>query len=82
MVSRTQEIKKLDSLYSKSKNQVVLVYGARGCLKEELIRDFIKGKKAFYYKGRKYSYIPYNTAVKTITKNKQNISLSYLKQQK
>ena len=55
MVSRTQEIKKLDSLYSKSKNQVVLIYGARGCLKEELIRDFIKGKKAFYYKGRNVS---------------------------
>ena len=55
MVSRASEVKRLDNLYSNNKSQVVLIYGERGCLKEELIRDFIKGKKAFYYRGRNIS---------------------------
>ena len=55
MVSRTTEIKRLDSLYSDNKHQAVLVYGARGCMKEDLLMAFAKGKKSFYYRSRNIS---------------------------
>lgn len=55
MVTRTSEIKNLEKLYANNSNQVVLVYGARGCLKEELIKNFCNDKKAFYYRGRNVS---------------------------
>ena len=55
MVTRTTEIKQLEKLYASNKEQVVLVYGARGCLKEDLIKAFCKTKRAFYYRGRNVS---------------------------
>ncbi|MCR4610495.1 MAG: ATP-binding protein [Lachnospiraceae bacterium] len=55
MVSRTTEIKKLENLYSNNNKQVVLVYGGRGCLKEELLSSFCNNKNAFYYRSRNVS---------------------------
>ena len=55
MVTRTTEIKQLEKLYASNRGQVVLVYGARGCLKEDLIKAFCKTKRAFYYRGRNVS---------------------------
>lgn len=55
MVTRLNEQKKLEKIYSENNSQVVLVYGARGCLKEDFIKSFCKDKKAFYYKCRNVS---------------------------
>ncbi len=55
MVTRTTEIKQLERLHASNRGQVVLVYGARGCLKEDLIKAFCKTKRAFYYRGRNVS---------------------------
>ena len=55
MVTRAAEIKKLEDLYSDNKNQVVLVYGERGCLKEQVFSGFCKNKMSFYYRARNIS---------------------------
>ena len=55
MVNRSAEIKHLESLYKENNKQVVLIYGERGCLKEELLGDFCKNKSAFYYRSRNIS---------------------------
>ena len=55
MVTRSNEQKKLEKIYSENSNQLVLVYGARGCLKEDFISTFCKGKNAFFYKCRNVS---------------------------
>ncbi len=55
MVSRTNELKQLESLYNTNKNQLVLLYGAKGCLKEELLYKFCQDKESFYYRGRNAS---------------------------
>lgn len=55
MVTRSNEQKKLEKIYSENSNQLVLVYGARGCLKEDFIDNFCKGKNAFFYKCRNVS---------------------------
>ena len=55
MVIRHTEIKKMEQLYEKNGNQLVLLYGREGCDKEALIRIFCKGKKFFYYRARKAS---------------------------
>ena len=41
MVIRSQELKKLEGIYNKSGNNLVLMYGARGCQKEQLLQLFI-----------------------------------------
>lgn len=51
----TNERKTLEELYAQSGNQFVLLYGREGCGKEELIRDFCKDKRVFYYKSRQAS---------------------------
>lgn len=55
MVNRTTELKQLETLYNIDKSQIVLVYGARGCLKEELLKKFCEDKKFLYYRGRNSS---------------------------
>lgn len=55
MNARTTDLKKLESYYEKSGNQMLLLYGRRGCQKEELIKEFVKNKKHFYYRCRQAS---------------------------
>ena len=52
---KTSELKKLEELYTKSGNQLVLLYGAMNCQKEELLKELMKDKKFFYYRARKAS---------------------------
>ena len=52
---KVSELKKLEELYAQSGNQLVLLYGAMNCQKEELLKELIKDKKFFYYRGRKAS---------------------------
>ena len=52
---KTADIKELESYYEKSGNQLVVLYGRKECKKEELIREFVKDKKFFYYRCRQAS---------------------------
>ena len=52
---KTSELKKLEDVYAKSGNQLVMLYGPMNCEKEALIQAFVQGKKFFYYRARKTS---------------------------
>ena len=52
---KQSELKKLEDLYVESGNQLVVLYGPMNCGKEELIQNFMKDKKFFYYRARKAS---------------------------
>ncbi len=52
---KTSVLKRLEDLYAESGNQLVVLYGSRNCGKEELLRNFVKEKKFFYYRARKAS---------------------------
>ena len=51
MVTRTNELKQLQSLYDSAGNQLVLCYGTDRCEKERMILNFCKDKKFFYYRA-------------------------------
>lgn len=55
MVTRTNELKKLDSIYQSSANNLVLMYGRKGSAKEGLLDSFTTGKSYFYYRSRQCS---------------------------
>lgn len=49
MLKRQQELKELEAIYEESRNQMVLLYGSHRCGIREMVKDFIKDKKHFYY---------------------------------
>lgn len=49
MLKRGYELKELEGIYSEARNQMVLLYGSHRSGLSELVKDFIKGKKNFYY---------------------------------
>ncbi|MEE1481392.1 MAG: ATP-binding protein, partial [Agathobacter rectalis] len=55
MKAKHTDLEKLEQLYKESGNQLVVLYGRRGCQKEELIKEFCGGKKFFYYRCRQAS---------------------------
>ena len=55
MKAKHTDLEKLEQLYKESGNQLVVLYGRRGCQKEELIKEFCDGKKFFYYRCRQAS---------------------------
>ena len=55
MVVRTNEYKQLEEIYRRERNPLVVLYGARGCQKEELLQRFCRDKKFFYYRCRSAS---------------------------
>ncbi len=55
MVTRTNELKRLEAIYQSNENNFVLMYGRLGCGKENLIKAFTKGKSFFYYRSRQCS---------------------------
>jgi hypothetical protein len=61
MNAKTTDLKKLEDLYSKSGNRMIVLYGRKGCQKETLIREFLKGKKFFYYRARQASELEQRT---------------------
>jgi hypothetical protein len=61
MNAKGTDLKRLETLYGKSGNQMILLYGRRGCQKEILIREFLKGKKYFYYRARQASELEQRT---------------------
>ena len=52
---KASELKRIEELYTQSGNQLVMLYGPMNCGKEELIQNFMKDKKSFYYRARKAS---------------------------
>lgn len=55
MNAKGSDLKKLETIYGKSGNQMMILYGRRGCQKENLIKEFLNGKKFFYYRCRQAS---------------------------
>ncbi len=55
MVTRTNELKKLEAFYNSDGNNFVLLYGRLGCGKEDLLDTFTNGKPYFYYRSRQCS---------------------------
>lgn len=55
MEAKKTDLAKLEELYKASGNQLVVMYGRKGCQKEQLIREFISDKKCFYYRCRQAS---------------------------
>ncbi|MBR4708390.1 MAG: ATP-binding protein [Pseudobutyrivibrio sp.] len=55
MMTRTNELKKLDSIYQSTGSSFVLMYGRLGSSKETLLGDFTTGKTYFYYRSRQCS---------------------------
>lgn len=52
MKAKNVDLAKLESIYKESGNQLVVLYGRKGCQKEQLIKEFIADKKSFYYRAR------------------------------
>ncbi len=55
MVTRTNELKKLEAIYQNNSSNIVLLYGRIGCGKESLLDLFTTGKSYFYYRSRQCS---------------------------
>ena len=55
MKAKKSDLARLEEKYNKSGNQLVVLYGRKGCQKEQLIKEFIEGKKFFYYRCRQAS---------------------------
>ena len=55
MKAKYTDLEKLQGLFQKTGNQLIVLYGRKGCQKEQLIREFCAGKKYFYYRCRQAS---------------------------
>ncbi len=54
-IDRETELKALNDKWAKNSSQLVIIYGKRRVGKTELIKQFIKGKKAVYFLADKRS---------------------------
>ncbi len=54
-MTRTNEVKKLDSIYQSNDSNLVLMYGRLGSEKISLLDEFTTGKSYFYYRSRQCS---------------------------
>ena len=54
-MTHTNELKKLETIYSSKDSNIVLMYGRLGSSKEELLDEFTTGKNYFYYRSRQCS---------------------------
>lgn len=55
MNAKNTDVKKLESYYGKTGNHIVVLYGRKGTQKEQLLSEFLEGKKYFYYRCRQAS---------------------------
>jgi AAA+ ATPase superfamily predicted ATPase len=55
LVSKNAEQKQLERLYQQDGNAMILLYGSIRSNKEQLLKDFLEGKQAFYYRARNAS---------------------------
>ena len=52
-IDREPELKALEELYTQDRAHLVLIYGRRRIGKTELVKQFIKGRRSFYFLARK-----------------------------
>ncbi len=52
-IDREDELKELERLYSEDRAHFVLIYGRRRIGKTELVKQFMTGKRSFYFLARK-----------------------------
>ena len=55
MSEKTAEVRLLEYQYQKKTDQIFVLYGTKGCGKEEYLREFLKEKDYFYYRARELS---------------------------
>ena len=55
MVVRNSELKNLQTIFDNDRNPLVLLYGSCRAEKEQLLKDFCRDKKVFYYRARNAS---------------------------
>ena len=54
-MTRSNELKKLETIYQENKSNLVLLYGRRGCGCESVLDEFTTGKDYLYYRSRQCS---------------------------
>ncbi|WP_042700584.1 ATP-binding protein [Thermococcus sp. PK] len=52
-IDREEELHALEELYAQDKAHLIIIYGRRRIGKTELVKQFINGKKAFYFLAKK-----------------------------
>ena len=55
MSEKTAEVRLLEYQCQKKTDQIFVLYGTKGCGKEEYRREFLKEKDYFYYRARELS---------------------------
>ncbi len=55
MKAKNTDLKKLEEYYAKAGNHLLILYGQKGCGMKQLLSEFMKGKKNFYYRCRQAS---------------------------
>lgn len=55
MVTRANELKRLEAIYQNDENNLVFIYGRKACEKEDLFDVFTTKKSYFYYRARQCS---------------------------
>lgn len=55
MKAKNTDLKKLEEYYAKAGNHLLILYGQKGCGMKQLLGEFMKGKKTFYYRCRQAS---------------------------
>ena len=77
MVTRSNELKKLDAIYQSDSSNLVLMYGRLGCGKENLLGSFTTGKTYFYYRSRQCSDAKQLQYMSQQIKESYNLSTSF-----
>ena len=75
MEAKKTDLAKLEELYKTSGNQLVVMYGRKGCQKEQLIREFISDKKYFYYRCRQASALEQSNMMAREIENQFDVKL-------
>lgn len=55
MIQKMSEVKQLENEYCRLGNQMIVLYGRKGCGKEYYLKEFLKNKEYFYYRARELS---------------------------
>ena len=75
MEAKKTDLAKLEELYKTSGNQLVVMYGRKGCQKEQLIREFISDKKYFFYRCRQASALEQSNMMAREIENQFDVKL-------
>ncbi|SER52300.1 ATP-binding protein [Lachnobacterium bovis] len=76
MAVRANIIKELEEQYSQERNRIVVLYGSEGSCKFDLIKEFVKNKKFFYYRARQASELEQRTLMGDEISKKYRVKLT------